>query len=251
MVTTMYGGRLGNNMFQYAAAYIFAKKHGFYLETPAETGGNLNGWEFYNNFGEFFKIDTNTGTRKYLEPEYPLFLIYDNDLMTLLSQERVHDAHYVFGDWFQNTDFVVKYREDLRKVFNPVYKPRDPDELFVSVRLGDILGRKNVLSFDYYTQAIEMVKFSKGYISSDSMDHPWISELVRKYSLVPYYCEDPLVKLDFAKDFNKLVLSEGTYCWWMGALSNASTVICNNRHDKFAWHGNIFVYPEWTKLSVN
>ena len=252
MVSIQYGGRLGNNMFSYAPGYIFAKKHSYKINTEAAYGLNANSYNgqnkliFYNDFGKYFNIDTSFGKYSY---ESPRIKIYNTDVLALLDTVTISPAHYIFEDWFQIPEFVLKYRNEIREAYNPQYKERDPQELFVSVRLGDIIGRRAVLPLEYYFEAIERVTFTKGYISSDTMDHPWIPLLTKRYGLIPYKNNDPLAKLDFAKDFNQLVLSEGTYCWWMGALSNAKVIICNNRHKTYSWHGNIFVYPEWVTLN--
>ena len=257
MVTIQYGGRLGNNMFSYVPGYIFAKKHSYRIGTEAAHGMDANSYNglnklvFYNNFGKYFNIDTSFGVNDYSAYEFPRVKIYNADVMALLDAPSVPPAHYIFEDWFQMPDFVLKYREEIRSAYNPQYRERDPQELFVSVRLGDILGRRAVLPLEYYFEAIERVTFTKGYISSDTMEHPWVDLLIKRYGLIPYVNNDPLVKLDFAKDFNQLVLSEGTYCWWMGALSKAKVIICNNRHEKYSWHGNIFVYPDWVTLNYD
>ena len=257
MVTVLYGGRLGNNMLQYATGYIFAKKFNYVLETPASYGNDYH-WpapnsHYFNDYGKFFSIDTSFGKFSYKEPDYNWVNIDESNLIQYLSMDSILPAHYVINDWFQYPELVLKYRNELKSVYKPVYKERDPNELFVSVRLGDILGRSSVLPLEYYIDAIERVSFTKGYISSDSIEHPMIEILSKKYNLTIWDNKDPLVKLDFAKDFNQLVLSEGTYCWWMGALSNAKTVICNNRHanKKNIWHGDIFVYPDWIKLNYD
>lgn len=256
-VTIQYGGRLGNNMLQYAAGHIFARKHGFYIETPASYGNDYH-WptpysHFHNDFGKHFNVNTNTGTRFFKEPEYPVVRICNENLLDFLNAPYVPDAHYVFDDWFQTTGFVLNYRKEIVQTYYPIYLLRDPDELFVSVRMGDITGWTATLPYEYYENTIKSVRFSKGYISSDSMEHPWVEQLSKKFNLELYHQKDPLVKLSFVKDFNQIILSEGTYCWWMGALSKADTVICNNRHfnNKVIWHGNIFVYPEWIKMAYD
>jgi len=248
MVTVCYGGRLGNNMFQYAAGYIFAKKHQYKIDTPASFGAPYYGGNFFNDFGKFFNIDTSFGKYEFKEPEYPFYIIKDPNLMDLMSIETVVPGHYIFQDWLQIKEHVLKYRKEMKEMYNPQYLERDPKEMIVVVRLGEIAGWRAALPLEYYIDAIERINFTKGYITSDSMEHPIVTSLIQKYKLIPYYQKDPLAKLDFAKDFNQMVLSEGTYCWWIGALSRAETIICNNRNDVHHWHGDIFVYPEWTKL---
>jgi hypothetical protein len=106
----------------------------------------------------------------------------------------------------------------------------------------------------YYVDAIERLYQSGchgGYITSDSPQHPDVQFLLEKYKLKLYTSDVPVETLNFGKNFNNLVLSEGTYCWWVGVLSNATNVYYNDRRNTFAWHGDIFVYPEWKSLSYD
>ncbi len=63
------------------------------------------------------------------------------------------------------------------------------------------------------------------------------------------YNASPLNTIDFAKNFKNLVLSEGTFSWWIGFLSNANNIYFNER-ERF-WHGDIFVFPEWKALKYD
>jgi hypothetical protein len=64
-----------------------------------------------------------------------------------------------------------------------------------------------------------------------------------------YFVVSPLETIDFAKNFNNLVLSEGSFSWWIGFLSHANNVYYNER-PRF-WHGDIFVVSKWKKLKYD
>jgi len=89
------------------------------------------------------------------------------------------------------------------------------------------------------------MNFNGGYISSDSINHKFCIHLIKKYNLIPINM-NPSQVIDFGKNFNNIVLSEGTFSWWIGFLSQAETIICNKRD--FFWHGDIFL-DRWKKLS--
>lgn len=258
MVTLEYGwgNRLGNTLLMYTAAYVFAKKHNLYFNVDS----NITYFSLDKDFREQQKINSGFNERSTLKSkplittrnfEEPRTAVHDLNFVELLNSPFVPDAEYHFQHYFQLKDFVLPYRQEIKDSFDLIYQPRSEKEIFVIVRLGDVAKRRQRLPLQYYIDAIERLYQQGcygGYITSDSPEHPDIIYLKEKYNLKLYTSDIPANTLDFGKDFNNLVLSEGTYCWWVGALSNAKNVYYNNRRHLFTWHGDIFVYPEWKSL---
>jgi len=140
---------------------------------------------------------------------------------------------------------VVKEIDKIKKeIFNLHYEPING--IFLHYRIGDIEDTPNMLPLSYYEDAINLLgKENIIYISSDSPHHENIKKLTKKYN-----CElinlSPIDTIKFGKNFKKIILSEGTFSWWIGFLSNRSKVICNERNHK--WHGNISL-KKWNKLN--
>ena len=72
-----------------------------------------------------------------------------------------------------------------------------------------------------------------------------VSELSKNFNLDIYKNECPMQTIDYTRKFDKLILSEGTFSWWIGTLSKSNFVYYNER-DRF-WHGDIFVDKNWIK----
>jgi hypothetical protein len=234
MVTIEYKGRLGNNMFQYISAYFFAKKFGLSLMTlPIHSD---------LHFGEFFNLNNCYGDII----NSPSVIITDDNFLEYLKQTDIPKAHYIFCGYFQNKNFIMDYENEIIKYFRPINNKID--EVFVVYRIGDIIDTPKMLSIEYYRKCLNKITFNSGYITSDSPDHPNVIKLCEEFGLKLYHNSSPLTTIDFARKFNKLVLSEGTFSWWIGYLSQAEIIICNKRD--YIWHGDIFL-DRWEKMNFN
>jgi hypothetical protein len=230
MVSITYAGRLGNNLFQYVAAYIFAKKYNLKISSSiVENNFDLPSLAGDVTGGIIVDVD-------------------DTNFMSLLESESLTPAHYRFIGYYQNKDFILKYRNEIKSLFKLIFTDISKDEVFVAYRIGDINGERQMLPIEYYQEALRNVNAKSGYITSDTLDHPNVVQLAKEFNL-KIYNKSPLETIDFAKNFNNLVLSEGSFSWWMGFLSNAENIYYNER-PRF-WHGDMFVIPEWKALKYD
>lgn len=230
MVSIVYSGRLGNNFFQYVAAYIFAKKFNLKISTAVVE----------NNFD----LPLLTGE---LISE-PVIDVDDYNFMSLLESENLPLAHYRFVGYYQIKDFILKYQNEIKTMFNLIFIDKPKNQVFVAYRIGDINGERQMLPIEYYREALQNIGCYDGYITSDTPDHHNVIQLSNEFNL-KIYNESALETIDFAKNFNNLVLSEGSFSWWIGFLSNAENIYYNER-PRF-WHGDIFVLPEWKPLKYD
>lgn len=230
MVSIIYAGRLGNNLFQYVAAYIFAKKYNLKISSGIVE----------NNFDLPSLAGDVTGGI--------IVEVNDDNFMTLLESEILEPAHYRFVGYYQNRDFILKYANEIRSLFNLTFTDIPKNEVFVAYRIGDIKGQRQMLPIEYYQEALRNINAKSGYITSDTLDHSNVAQLVNEFNL-KLYNNSALETINFAKNFNNLVLSEGSFSWWMGFLSNAENIYYNER-PRF-WHGDIFVFPKWTPLKYD
>lgn len=233
MVTVDYTGRLGNNLIQYFVSYFFAQKNNLFFN--AEPKSHYYNWE-HNIQKKVRNFDL-----KGIEN----IIINDENFFHFLGKDSVDLKHYHFSGYFQDKKILLPIIEDIKKEFNFDNNTKDHEKVFVHYRIGDIINDRRMLPLEYYMEALDSLKCDSGFISSDSINHPFCVELMNKYNLKPYNTNNPIDVLFFARNFNNIVLSEGTFSWWIGLLSDAKNIICNKR-DCF-WHGDIFL-DEWKKL---
>lgn len=224
-------GRLGNNLFQYVAAYLFAKKFNLNVTTgPINTPfklPKLNG------------IAYDAKNRKEIN---------DSNFLDFLNHETIEPQHYVFNGFFQIKEFVLNYKNEIKSLFDLSFEDKNDDEVFVLYRIGDIEGIRQMLPIEFYQDALKKISARNGYISSDSPNHPNVIKLSEEFNLT-IYKNTPEETINFAKNFKNLVLSEGSFSWWIGLLSNSENIYYNHR-ERF-WHGDIFVFPEWNSLTYD
>lgn len=230
MVTILYSGRLGNNLFQYVAAYIFSRKFNFKINS-----------EIIPNI---FDLPLADG----IVVENPIIEVDDSNFMSLLESESINDAHYEFVGYYQLKNFILNYRDEIKSLFNLKFLDTSKNKVFVAYRIGDLNGQRHMLPIEYYREALSILNIEGGFISSDTPDHPNVIQLKNEFNL-EIYDDSPINTINFAKNFNNLVLSEGTFSWWIGFLSKAKNVYYNERPRR--WHGDIFVIPEWKHLQYD
>lgn len=251
MVTIKYRGRLGNNMIQYAAAYVLAKKAGLQLGTPEMIRyGNTGVHKTSSTVSDMVKIDF--GSVFNIKPvpgkSFDDFIkLTDDNYYEHLKQPTPNKSYHLDG-FFQHEKLLVDYREEILNL----YKLPEPDfipnknDTFVACRLGDCLVTpRTYCTMDYLGKQLITSRdsYDKVYITSDTIDHPPLADLIEKYDLTIYQNE-PLNKILFARRFNNLILSAGSFSYWMAYLSSAEniTVYHNNKQDPLqkqnAWDYN-------------
>jgi len=258
------GGRFGNIFIRNFVTEYIAKKNNLKIE-----------YERYNQF-EKLGIKLFIGANFYDETlvitdENIDSIIFDNNIFNTYASNRNiifrQDNYNPFSlpdyAWCQTSSIVSHIRNvvnfENRIYENNPYKARynNNNDLFIHVRLGDIINFNFDVSVNYYDSIIQRILdsdnyknspyFNTGirYITSDSIDHHICRNLINKYNL-QIYNSDEIDTLQFGSTCQSIVLSNGTYSWLLGLLSFHSNV--HYPTIKIKWHGNIFVYPDWHEV---
>jgi len=234
MIVVQYQGRLGNKLLQTAGASILAKKKNLKVAN-------------YDPESKSFGMKLFEGGRHFSDG---LMHLSDNHLMAFMEEELVENMRtgWLLNCGFQVKDFILKYEDEIREHFPVYYAPTEKrNNLFVHVRLDDVANINP--GFDYYDKCIKDIDFEKGHISSDDPRHPIPQALAKKYNL-NFVNASPSNTIKFATNFDNLVLSGGTFSWWMGFLGRAKNIYYPLPVEGKIWHGDIFCFPRWKGVEV-
>ena len=231
MIKCKWQGRLGNVLLQCVGIRLLSIKFDLKVDR-------------YSDDYNFEKL----GFKKYSgQNSYNNLLnLFDTDILNLIKETKIESGIY-FDGLFQIKEFVLKYRLDIKNSFNLSYNYQNPDNIFIHVRLDD--AQELTPGYEYYKKCLENTSFNKGYISSDSPNSELVNKLINEFNLILYQ-NTPIDTINFAKDFSKIILSEGTFSWWIGMLSNAKEIYYPKIQGAKRWHGDIFVYDDWIPITI-
>jgi len=226
----IYKGQLGNNIFQYAVALLFSKNNNFILEKPY--------------FVEKLNIDFYEGENN---DNGEIVIINDDNFLDLLDKDLSKNKLY-FDGYFQKKDFILEYYDYLENIFlNEI--PLKKDGFLIHARLYSLPKIVTDFNYEYYSKKIDIMindntNLKDNYIITDYPNSQIVIDLVKNYNLKLYH-KNQYDDLLFSLKFDNLILSEGTYSFWVGVMSRSNNVICYDNISK--WHGDIFVNPKWIK----
>lgn len=213
-VKACYRGRLGNKLIQYAAANILANSKKLSLEA-------------------FPCKETNKLFKKSTELEGQSF---NNSLTTIRSAKELNrhilevkkETNYKILGFFQTAGLLCKHRKsilDLYSTSNP--HKQESNSAFIHCRLGDTTNKpwRKYFSFEYLRKQLESSRcnYNNVFISSDSINHLELKTLIKNFDL-KVYKDSPINTILFASSFSNLILSAGSFSYWMAYLSKAKNI---------------------------
>lgn len=233
MVIVNFQGRLANNIFQFIAGLFFSKKHNLPLYL------NHQGC-FVTNNNYSHEIDTvicKYQTSFHIDYKNETFIIDDSNFFENFEKTNLPKKNYSFVGYYQTKKFLSPIKDEIKEILNITYDNNvNEDEVFIHYRLGDIENSQLALPLEYYIDALSLLGNPSGYISSDSIENKNCQFLIKNYNLKPIKLT-PWGTILFAKNFKKIILSEGSFSALIGLLSDQSQVVCNIRDLK--WCGDI------------
>lgn len=227
-------GRLGNQMFQYAALRGIAAKHGYDFSIP--NSNFTNEWTDHQLFETFdiknFLNENVEIATYYQERQFH----YDNEYV-----ENCPDNVSLFG-YFQTEKYFEHISEHIRSDF--IFKDfilndckdfisQTKNPIALHVRRTDYVSKSNdhpPCSLSYYEKALEY--FDKGrdvIIFSDDPDWCKSQELFSSDRFLIAEENDNRYDMCLISLCNDFIIANSSFSWWGAWLANRGTVIAPSR----------------------
>jgi hypothetical protein len=235
-------GRLGNHMFQYAVGRLLSRHLGY--QFACEESGHdifemwrglnvgrpasltkLRSWfpnarliipgKSYEAPIESYEIDKN--------PKWDGHVI---DFPSIISDTRPRQIKLC--GYFQRMEYILDHKDEVKQWYTiaPTITPFEvhPRDVIVSFRRDADFGIKGwTLPFAYYESALRALSsIDTTYVVGTGVDDQ-VRAHFRPYKPV-FYDGDPIEQFAFMLRFRRIILSNSTFAWWAGFLSQAEEI---------------------------
>lgn len=281
--TCSAAGRLGNRVFQNLAVSLIAQRWDLATRYSLESESSRLGLKLFS--GRRLMVGRSTALvedslRPLLEGEIGAgkesSAREGDDAATAMAA----GARFSFsphGVWFQTPWFARKLRGEVLPAMRESMLRANPwrnrlsqnNDTFVHVRIGD--KEETVRSVNDYASAIAAARGGNTsgddeplsgsvYIASDSPHHAVVRELVQRFRATLLEDLDRVEIIQFGATAQKLVLSDGTFSWLIGVVSDVLAGRTSETSPELSpppirvlarpekWLGDIFVFREWLRL---
>lgn len=229
-------GRLGNQMFQFAALKGIARNRGFeYCIPPTK---NQNEWTDHQLFVPFKMKNTNALTIQFIDTDRPVLIESDFSFDERLFNE-CPDWVSIQG-YFQSEKYFKHIKEEIKgdfefeeEIINPCKKMISTVENPISlhIRRTDYITNPNhtVLDIEYYQKALKQFS-SNTTVLVFSDDPEWCNkqELFNDDRFLIAEGNSNYVDLCLMTLCSGHIIANSSFSWWGAWLSNSNKVIAPN-----------------------
>jgi hypothetical protein len=239
-------GRLGNQMFQYAALRGIAAHHSYDYSIP------LKEIELYECFGISPKEETINQTQvthRGFEFDFELFeTCPDNvDLFGYFQTEK----------YFSHIENIIRqeftFCDRIDKICSHYIQNKFPDQNIIAlhIRRGDYLTDPNFysLDLDYYWNALVSLPMYSVIVFSD--DVKWVSKVFGEKRFTISQTHNQFLDLCLMSKCSHHIIANSSFSWWGAWLAKSKKVIAPKKWfagDFSDWNTKDLYLPDWIVL---
>lgn len=218
--------RLGNQLFQIAAAYTLAKKHGVEFLCPE--------WKYQQYFKYKFKQYNGEPIEKHW------------------SEDGFHYQEIPFNDNMAISGYFQSWKyfdiDQIREVFSfdsscNIYSMYS-DYCAIHIRRGDYLNYPDhhpLCSIEYYDKAMSESGFNRFMVFSDDIDWCKVNLSNSNYVLVFSENQSEIDDFNVMANCGVNIIANSTFSWWAAMLNKNAQIVISPHKDN--WHGP--AYAHW------
>tara|TARA_R110000824_G_scaffold282940_4_gene471212 strand:- start:6858 stop:7637 length:780 start_codon:yes stop_codon:yes gene_type:complete len=222
MVSVVYNGQAGNNLFQYFLGRCIAKEKGYGL-TGSYGVKQVNTVDLKKNILLFngIKLPKIIEGKNIRQPIKKF-----NKHIFDWSFVKNNESQIVLDGYFQNYSFYKKYKNFIKKeiwshnnIFNIKERPGEKD-IVLHLRLKEY---PYITPIKFYSDILKKENYENAWIITDDHTHSFIKILIGKYGckIKNTSSENGFLFLANAK---KIIMSQSTFCWWAAFISQADII---------------------------
>ena len=200
-------GRLGNQLFQIATTYAYAKDNNTTIGLPT--------WSYRSHFKLEDSIFDNYSTQYYTYHEI--------DSLNYNKIETYIDNVDLVG-YFQSDKYFKQYKQDILDMFK--VNKHINDYGFIHVRRGDYVQKQEyhpLQSVEYYINGMDELGKSTYYCFSD--DIQWCKDNIKDSRLIYIENTTEIDDLKLMMSCSASIIANSSFSWWGAYLGNHDNVI--------------------------
>lgn len=218
--------RLGNILFQYACARLFAETHGLCLLTPF---ASPNGQDIIRvvpsangNVVEQPIIrltDSNWVLRQKPDACFR-FLRMEDDLFT----GHWPLARYIFEGWFQRSSWYHDRRKAIERFMVPEQiRSINTKDIVINLRVGaDWKALNWIIHPRWYLDILSKERFQTLHIVTDAIDESYLAHFAGYSPKI--VSSGPKGDWEYLRSFDRIICSNSSFAWWACFFSRASRI---------------------------
>ena len=223
-----YYGRLGNQMFQYAALVGFAEKSGLDYGIPYRNQNKLDVGDYTISLDLTNYFNLSCKDSSFVLPKKAL--IEDENLTEPVEvpDETTLHGYFQSENFFQHVEDKIRDEFDFNKETRNTAKPLLPDGVLVSlhVRRTDYTKFSHVhtnLGMDYYKEAMQHFDGYRPVVFSDDVE--WCkNEMSWLGDDAVYMNNDAGVDMLLMSYCNAHIIANSSFSWWGSYLGQGKTI---------------------------
>lgn len=236
-------GGIGNQLFQVAAAYAYARTHHKFLvidQSKWVAGQGKNPDTYKNNLFKNFKYSN-----------------YHAGEVTHIHEKRFnydplpyHDGHVCLHGYFQSIKYFEPYIEELKEIINlDGYGCVDyswlerPKNVAVHIRRGDYMNLKHihlVCGTEYFTNNIKKFPNHQINVFTDSIDY--VKQEFSDLDINIIDTKSEIQDFQLMSIHDNMICSNSSFSWWASFLNNKKQqiIVPDRWFNNFEPHEDIY-----------